>query len=81
MPNEADHPAPVGSWKFRRRIIHGTLLYCGVMVPALSFRFPESTLVSQTVISLVGLAGTVIVTYVLGAVYDDKNARRLTPGA
>lgn len=72
----ADQPVPAGTWTRRRRIIHGTLIYCAVMVPLLTERHPDSTLVAQTVIALIGLAATVIGSYVFGAVWDDKNARQ-----
>lgn len=75
----AAQPAPVGSWRFRRRIIHCTLIYVAVLVPVLTWRFPDSTLVSQTIVTLLGLAGTVICTYILGAAWDDKNARKVQP--
>lgn len=68
-------PTPPGSWRYRRRIIHCTLVYCAVVVPGLALRFPESPLVSQLVLALVALAGGTIGTYVFGAAWDDKNAR------
>lgn len=67
---------PPGTWTRRRRIIHATLAYCAVLVPVLTLRHPESALVAQTVIALIGLAGGVIGSYVFGAVWDDANARR-----
>ena len=69
-------PSIPGSWKFRRRIIHCTLIYCAVAVPALTVWRPDAPLVAQVVMALIGLATTVIVTYALGAVWDDKNARK-----
>lgn len=69
-------PSSPGSWRFRRRIIHATLIYCAIAVPALTVWQPEAPLVAQVVMALIGLATTVIVTYCLGAVWDDKNARR-----
>jgi hypothetical protein len=71
-------PAPV-SWRHRRRIIYGTLIYCGVAVPALTVWRPEAPLVAQVVMALIGLATTVITVYVLGAAWDDKNARSAKP--
>lgn len=68
-------PTPPGSWRYRRRIIHATLIYCAVAVPALTVWRPDAPLVAQVVMALIGLATTVIVTYALGAVWDDKNAR------
>jgi hypothetical protein len=72
-------PTPPGTWKHRRRIIHATLIYCAVAVPGFTVWRPESALVAQVVMALIGLATTVIVTYALGAVWDDKNARKAPP--
>lgn len=69
-------PVPPGSWKYRRRIIHAVLTYCALAVAGLTVRYPESALVAQTVIALIGLAGGVIGSYVFGAVWDDANARK-----
>ena len=73
-----DTPAvsPPGSWRYRRRIIHCTLVYCAVAVPALTVWRPDAPLVAQIVMALIGLATTVIVTYAIGAAWDDKNARK-----
>lgn len=72
----SDQPAPPGSWKHRRRIIYATLIYCAVAVPVLVERHPDSALAAQAVLALIGLAATVIGTYVFGATWDDWNARR-----
>lgn len=68
-------PTPPGSWRFRRRIIHWTLLYCAVAVPSLTVWRPDAPLVAQVVMALIGLATTVVIGYIAGAVIDDKNAR------
>ena len=70
---------PPGSWRFRRRIIHWTLLYCAVVAPGLTIWRPDAPLVAQVVLALIGLATTVITVYVLGAAWDDKNARKAAP--
>lgn len=72
-------PTPPGSWKFRRRIIHWVLIYCAVVVPGLTIWRPDAPLVAQVVMALIGLATTVVVAYVAGAVIDDKNARTAAP--
>jgi hypothetical protein len=72
----ADSPTPPGVWTKRRRIIHATLIYCAVAVPAFTVWRPDSTLVAQVVLALIGLAASVIGAYVFGATWDDKNARR-----
>lgn len=68
-------PTPPGTWTKRRRIINLTLLYCAVMVVWLTERHPDSPLVSQVVLGLIGLAGAVLGSYLFGATWDDKNAR------
>lgn len=68
-------PTPPGSWRYRRRIIHCTLIYCAVVAPALAVWRPESAMVAQLAMALVALAGGTIGTYVFGAAWDDKNAR------
>ena len=69
-------PVPPGTWKFRRRIIHWTLIYCAATVPALVVWRPDAPLVAQVAMALIGLATTVVVSYVAGAVIDDNNARK-----
>ena len=71
----SDNPVPPGTWTKRRRIIHATLIYCAVAVPAFTVWRPDSTLVAQVVLALIGLAASVIGAYVFGATWDDKNAR------
>lgn len=73
MSNEIAKP---GEWKRRRRIIHATLSYCALAVPALTVWSPDSNLTHQTVLALIGLSGAVIGSYVFGAVFDDANARK-----
>lgn len=68
-------PTPPGSWRYRRRIIHLTLTWCGVFVPVMTWRYPDSTVVSQAVLGALALAGGTIGSYVFGATWDDKNAR------
>jgi hypothetical protein len=72
----SDGPTPVGSWRFRRRIIHCTLIYCAIVVPGLTIWKPDAPLVAQVVLALIGLATTIIVGYIAGAVVDDNNARK-----
>ena len=67
MSNEIAKP---GEWKRRRRIIHATLSYCALAVPALTVWSPDSNLTHQTVLALIGLSGAVIGSYVFGAVWD-----------
>jgi protein-S-isoprenylcysteine O-methyltransferase Ste14 len=68
-------PVPPGTWTRRRRLAYLVLAYCAVMVPAMTFWSPDSVLVGQTVIALVGLAASTLASYIFGATWDDKNAR------
>jgi len=67
--------SPPGSWRYRRRIISATLIWCGAFVPVMTWRYPESSIVSQAVLGALALAGGTIGSYVFGATWDDKNAR------
>jgi protein-S-isoprenylcysteine O-methyltransferase Ste14 len=69
-------PSPIGSWRYRRRIIHAVLAWCAVFVPVMTWRYPESAIVSQAVIAAIGLAGGTVGSYVFGAVWDDNNSRK-----
>lgn len=69
-----------GSWKIRRRIIYGTLLYCAGVVLYLVVWGSDTALHQQIALALVGLAGAVIGSYVFGAVWDDHSIRRFGSG-
>ena len=66
----------VGSWKFRRRVIFGTLSFCGANVAYLTVAGTDTVLHQQIALALTGLAATVIGSYVFGAVWDDHSIRR-----
>lgn len=67
--NKADGP----SWKIRRRVIIGTLLFLASLVGYLTV-FGEDIRLHETIISSsFVLAGVVISGYIGGAVWDDKN--------
>lgn len=60
-------------WRIRRRIIIGTLLYCAGMVGYIAI-YGEGTSAQEAIAtSLILLAGSVIGSYVFGAVWDDKD--------
>lgn len=75
----ADGPSVPGTWKQRRRIIHGTLAFCAgavgyiVWAPGDAITAPVHATIAT---ALIALAGGVIGSYVFGAVWDDHNARR-----
>jgi hypothetical protein len=61
------------SWKIRRRIVLATLLFCAGEVLYLTV-WAESTDLAQTIANgVLILAGSVIGSYVFGAVWDDMN--------
>lgn len=60
-----------GTWKNRRRVIFSTLLYCAGMVGYLAIRGEDTSLNGDIASGLIILAGTVIGSYVFGAVWDD----------
>jgi hypothetical protein len=60
-----------GSWKIRRRIITGTLLFCAATVSYIVFKGTDSHINETIVTSAFALAGMVIGSYVFGAVYED----------
>jgi hypothetical protein len=66
----------LGSWKYRRRVVFGTLIYCAAMIAYMLVRGTDSALYQQAVIALAGLAGAVIGSYVFAAVWDDKSIRK-----
>lgn len=63
-------------WKRRRRIIHLTLLFCAVLVSVIAAVGADSQLNMTIVNAAFALATLVISSYVLGATWDDLNARK-----
>jgi DMSO reductase anchor subunit len=60
-------------WNARRRIVHGTLLFCAAMVIWLVWKGEDTNLASAIANACFFLAGSVIGAYVFGAAWDDKN--------
>ena len=71
-PDSLDKP----SWKIRRRVIIGTLLFCAFCVLWVLFGDDERSVVEMIVMASFGLAGSVVGAYVFGAVWDDNNFMR-----
>ena len=61
------------SWKIRRRIVNLTLAFCAFTVLWIMFRGDDRSVNEVIVMCSFGLAGTVIGSYIFGAVWDDKN--------
>lgn len=63
-----------GSWRHRRRIIYGTLIFCAFCVLYLMFFGTQESALHETIANAAFfLAGGVIGSYVFGAVWDDSN--------
>lgn len=60
------------SWKIRRRVIAASLAYCAGMVGYLAIFAETTTLREQVATGLILLAGSIIGSYVFGAVWDDR---------
>jgi len=66
---------PTATWRVRRRIIHTTLIFCACCVLYVLL-MPKPTSVHETIaVALIGLAISVIGSYIFGAVWDDKNQK------
>lgn len=61
------------SWKNRRRVVFGTLAYCAVLVAYIVISGNDTRLNETAVTGLLVLAGSVVGSYVFGAVWNDKN--------
>lgn len=72
-PDDMAEGLPRPSWRMRRRIILGTLLFCAGEVVYLT-GWGRDTGVHETLANgVLILAGSVIGAYVFGAVWDDAN--------
>lgn len=69
----ARRPALDRSWRIRRAIIIGTILWCVGMVSYLSIWGRDTSLSETTVNGCLLLMASVIGSYVFGAVWDDRN--------
>ncbi|WP_196258553.1 hypothetical protein [Pelagibacterium limicola] len=63
-------------WTRRRRVIFATLAFCAAEIAYLTIWGGDSRLHETIVISAFLLAGSVIGSYVFGAIWDDANARK-----
>lgn len=63
---------PRGSWKNRRRVIFGTLLFCMLSVGYVLYKGEDLKIYETTITMSFILAGSVIGSYVFGATWDDK---------
>ncbi|MFA9204864.1 MAG: hypothetical protein ACEQSH_00250 [Bacteroidia bacterium] len=69
-------PSPIGSWRYRRRIIHWVLLYCGFWIPVGTWWGYDKPAVIQVVLMGAGVCTTIILAYIGVATADDHSARK-----
>lgn len=74
----------ISSRQSRRRVVVGTLLFCALITAYIVYavtvspeHLADSTLLSTVAIGVIGLAGTVVLGYISGQVYQDANTARL----
>ena len=63
-------------WKIRRSIILASLLFCATVIVKIIWSGADTTTAQVALYGSFGLAGTVIGSYVFGAVWDDNNTMR-----
>lgn len=75
-PGDAQSTYP---WKYRRRIVILTLLFCAMGIAWLTFRGADTRLNETLALGYFGLAGAVIGAYVFGAVWHDTSLMSRPP--
>ena len=60
------------SWKLRRRATFGTLVFCGLVIVWVLIRWDSTPLAETLVLSMSGLAGTIVAAYVGFAAWEDR---------
>jgi NhaP-type Na+/H+ or K+/H+ antiporter len=63
-------------WKLRRRVTFGTLVFCALIVVYVAIRWDDTSLAETLVLSMAGLAGTIVASYVGFATYEDTKLYR-----
>jgi len=61
------------NWKIRRFIILATLFFCAIVIIKIIWSGADTPTAQVALYGSFGLAGTVIGSYVFGAVWDDNN--------
>ena len=59
------------SWKFRRRAVFMSLVFCMAIILYILIRWDDTSLAQTTVLSAFGLIGAIVASYIGGAVYED----------
>ena len=71
-------PFPKPSWRVRRAIIIGTLIFCAAEIVYLTVWGQDTNLAETIANGLMLLAASVIGAYVFGAVWDDRNVMAMS---
>jgi hypothetical protein len=71
---------PKPSWRVRRAIIIGTLIFCAAEILYLTVWGQDTDLAETIANGLILLAASVIGAYVFGAVWDDRNVMAMRVG-
>lgn len=69
------------SWKLRRRAVFGSLIFAGVIILYVLFRWDDTSLAQTTILSAFGLIGAIVASYIGGAVYEDTRLKNIQPPA
>ncbi|WP_018183972.1 hypothetical protein [Kaistia granuli] len=69
---------PKPSWRVRRAIIIGTLIFCAGEILYLTVWGQDTDLAETIANGLILLAASVIGAYVFGAVWDDRNVMAMS---
>lgn len=60
------------SWKLRRRATFGTLIFCGLIIVWVVIRWDDTRLSETLVLSMSGLAGAIVASYLGFATWEDR---------
>ncbi|MGE0714480.1 MAG: hypothetical protein AB7P02_03475 [Alphaproteobacteria bacterium] len=89
MPPEGGAPPLAGprftgletSWRHRRRAVWATAAYCMAGIAYLTLWGRHDSRLHETIaFALTGLLGSVVMAYIAGAAYDDRDRRRTWAG-
>jgi hypothetical protein len=61
-------------WKIRRRVVNATLIFCALVIVYLLVYGTDSNLNNTIANGILFLAGSVVVGYVFGETWSDKNS-------
>lgn len=59
------------TWRLRRRAVFGSLIFAGLVIAYVLFRWDDTNLAQTAVLGAFGLIGAIVASYIGGAVYQD----------